>query len=339
MKKLLVYPFTKDMCPLARYRDMLEGYELTSAVPAKGFGWEGRDACELDGGAPTGIILGGVFSDELELCDAVLLNYGGQEPKKDHAGYEVIARASAKKLTAAFPGSIPEPEEDLLPDMPLWKIPVPVIMVMGQGENCQKFDIQLGLRKAFRREGYRVSQFGTKAYSGLFGFRPLPRAPEVPLWKKVYLYNRLFRETCDKESPDVMIVGVPGGIMPINSYAYELFGETALALASAARPDITLLSYYFIEPNQEYFELLRQYARFRLGAGEVHFHASNTKFVEERSQRKLGYLTLESRFVLQKLTQFESDPSTCLFNALVLESSGPAYRGVIEKLQQNVRVL
>jgi len=54
MKKLLIYPFNKETCPIARYRHLLNGYEIISAIPEKGFGWEGKDVCELDGGELTG---------------------------------------------------------------------------------------------------------------------------------------------------------------------------------------------------------------------------------------------------------------------------------------------
>lgn len=339
MKKLMVYPFTKETCPIARFRHLLEGYELISAVPPKGFDWERRDACELDGGSPTGIILGESFLDELELCDAVMLNYGKYISEKEKVKYEAYIRDSEKELVSFDQVPILNENEEIYPDMPLIEIPVPVIMVMGQGENCQKFEIQLGLREAFKRECYRVSQLGTKAFSGLFGFRMLPSVPEVPLWKKVYLYNKLFRETYEKEKPDVIIVGVPGGIMPVNSYKYEFFGETAFALASAARPDFTVLSFYFVQPTEGYFELLRQYVRFHLGVGQVCFHASNTKYIEDDSVRQLSYLTLQSSFVLDKINQNGFDISSNPFNALIPESCKPVYQSIIEKLQQNVRVL
>lgn len=339
MKKLLVYPFNKNFCPMARYSQMLESYEQIAAVPPKGFGWKGKDTCGLDGGAPTGVLLRENFSDALAECDAVLFNETIPDMKMGCEENKALAQAAGKRIHILPQASPIQFEETFESDMPLMEIPVPVILVMGQGENCQKFDIQLGLRRAFQKEGYKVSQFGTKAYSDLFGFQPLPGMPELPLWKKIYLYNRLFKETCTKEQPDVMIIGVPGGIMPINAYSHELFGETALAISSAARPDAALLSYYFIEPTPEYFDLLRNYMQFRLGVAKVFYHASNTQFVEDKSTHRLGYLTLESSFVLDMLARSEKDMPANLYNALVPQSSEPAYRSVMEKLQQNVCVL
>lgn len=338
MKKLLIYQFTKEMCPLVRYRSLLKGYELIAAIPEQGFGWEGKDVCEIDGGTPTGFILGGIFSDELRRCDAVLFNTCEKNSRKEYAECVELTRASGKELVTIIPTIMQEPE--ITPsDLKLREIPVPVIMVMGLGENCQKFDIQLGLRDTFMKAGYIVSQFGTKSYSMLFGFDSLPEMPETSLWKKTYLYNNLFWEAYKREKPDILIVGVPGGIMPITSYAYERFGETALALSYAARPDITLLSYYNVVPTQEYFEMLRQYARYHLGAMNIHFHASNTKLIVDNDNHALSYLTLKSQFVLDEVAGQTPDMLQYIFNSLSPESSDLAYLKIIEELQQNVSII
>jgi len=313
MKKLFIGKFIKEMTPIARYRDMLDGYELVSAIPVKGFGWENKDVCILDGGVPTGFLLG-----TSERCGTV--NFDAE-----FANETVICLDSSNVPTVK--------------NRELRKLPVPIVMVMGQGENCQKFELQLALRKAFLREGYKVSQFGTKAYSKLFGFNPLPVPPDVSMWKKIYLYNDLFYQTCIQENPDVMIIGAPGGVMPINTYEDGLFGETALALATAAKPDVAVLSCYFVEASNEYFDLQRQYARFRLGADEIIFHSSNTKFVEDLYRKELGYLTLDSSFVMNKLNAFAYDDNVNLFNVFVPDLCERACHGIIEKLQSNIELL
>ncbi|HCC35274.1 MAG TPA: hypothetical protein DEQ02_06405 [Ruminococcaceae bacterium] len=73
MKKLLIYPFTKELCPIVRYRGLLSGYELVAAIPLPGYGWEGTDVGRIDGGPPTDFLLGGDFQEKLNQCDAVFL--------------------------------------------------------------------------------------------------------------------------------------------------------------------------------------------------------------------------------------------------------------------------
>jgi len=310
MKKLLISPFTKDECPLIRYRHLINDYEIVAAVPEKGYGLEGKDACSLDGGETTGFVLCDPYRDELP-------------------PYDVILSEINKNILVPL-------GREILPTKELKNIPVPVVTVMGWGSNCQKFDIQLGLREAFLKKGYRVSQFGTKNYSGLFGFDHVPIFENLPLWKKVYAYNEIFYKKCKDETPDVIIIGVPGGIMPITSYSNEKFGETALAIAFAAKPDLSILSCYFSLPTQEYFDLYRQFMRFRLGANDVIFHMSNTNVDNDKNLKRLSYLKLDSQFVLKELLCKTPEFAHLLFNALITDSANSAYSDIIKKLQENM---
>ena len=236
------------------------------------------------------------------------------------------------------PSIISEP--DIVSHKPeLQEIPVPVVMVMGLGDNCQKFELQLGLREAFVKSRYKVSQFGTKGYSELWGFEPLPETPDISMQKKIHIYNDLFYQTVQRESPDVLIIGVPGGIMPIASYANERFGETAMVISHAAKPDIALLSCYFVLPTQEYFDMLRQFARYRLGINEIDFHISNTNLIPDNDNRALSFLTLNSEFVLEGMAKKTPDILPELFHVLDSESGEAKYLNIIEKLQGNIQIL
>jgi peptide maturation system protein (TIGR04066 family) len=291
---------------------MLDNYEVVVAVPKKGYGFEGKDICVLDGGEPTHIIFHKPDKDELPLYDVSL------------------SEIANKNLFTA---------SEVLPSDVLKTLPVPVVFVMGSGAHCQKFDIQLGLRETFLKEGYKVLQFGTKSYSKLFGFDPLPDFSEFPLWKKVFSYNNFFYEKCTIENPDVIVIGVPGGVMPITSFYYEKFGEEALALSFAAKPDLAILSCYFSIPTQEYFNTYNKFMQFRLGINNVVYHISNTKIINEVNYKKISYLTLESEFVIDEIKRKAPIFSSQLFNALISDSAKPAYTKIIEKLQKNLFVL
>jgi peptide maturation system protein (TIGR04066 family) len=313
MKKLIINPLTKDESPVIRYRHMLDNYEIVAAIPKKGYGFEGKDVCVLDGGEPTGAIFHNPYEDDTPLHDVVLS--------------EII---NDKYVTPTY---------EVLPTEILKKLHVPVIVVMGNGPECQKFDIQLGLRDTFLMEGYKVLQFGTKSYSKLFGFDPLPDFSEFPLWRKVFYYNNLLYEKCLTENPDVVIIGVPGGVMPINDFSNEKFGEEALAISFAAKPDYAIFSWYFTFPTLKYFDTYNNFMRFRLGINNVLYHMSNTKITPNVNLNSVDYLTLESKFVLEEIIRKVPEFSSKLFNTLLSESAKPAYMGLVKKLQDNVFVL
>jgi peptide maturation system protein (TIGR04066 family) len=295
---------------------MLYNYDIVAAIPEKGYGLEGKDACALDGGELTDFILHNPYEGDVRSYDVVLSDIIND------------------KLSSEIPRV-----RKALPTDKLKEIPIPVVVVMGSGTDCQKFDIQLGLREAFLKEGYKVSQFGTKRYSNLFGFDPIPDFSEYPLWKKVYAYNDLFYEKCRQDNSDVIIIGVPGGVMPITSYACEKFGEEALAISFAAKPDIAVFSSYFTIPTQRYFDTYCKFMQYRLGINNVVFNISNTKIITDINSNKINKLTLESKFVLDEVKNKAPDLSSQFFNALVADSAKTAYNGIIEKLQENVCVL
>jgi peptide maturation system protein (TIGR04066 family) len=292
---------------------MLNNFEIVAVIPEKGYGLEGKDVCVLDGGEPTGIVLQSVEDDKVPLYDVTL-----SEVKDEELVLET---------------------NEALPTDRLKEIPIPVVVVLGNGADCQKFDIQLGLREAFLKEGYKVSQFGSNNYSKLFGFDTIPEFKEFPLWKKVFAYNDLFYKKCRQDNSDVIIIGVPGGVMPITSYSYEKFGEEALAISFAAKPDIAVFSCYFVVPIQEYFDSYKSFMQFRLGANNVIFHLSNTKIIPDVNLNRIDYLTLESKFVLDEVKNKAPEFSAHLFNALAIDSAKTAYEGIINKLQENVCIL
>ena len=212
---------------------------------------------------------------------------------------------------------------------------MPVVLVAGQGQQCNKFDIQLGLRRKFQEADYKVSQVGTKRYSSLFGFHTLPQFLEAPLWKKILLYNRYFKDIVSREEPEVLIVGVPGGIMSIDEWYNELFGETAIAIAKSLSPDVTILSLYLSKMDSEFLNETKNYFRYALGVSPDYFHLSNIKLVFEQDRRTINILITDSCRVFDG--QEETDDR--FFNVFLPESCDPAYEGVISQLQNNIETL
>jgi len=224
---------------------------------------------------------------------------------------------------------------DATPIDRLLEISVPIITVAGQGPQCGKFDIQMGLRKAFKELGYKVTQIGTKRYSALFGIHPIPQIPDAPLWKKIILYNRFFWDTVDKEKPDVLIVGIPGGIMPIDDRHNELFGETAIAVSKSLRPDTSILSIYYGKVDDGYLNNIIDYAKYSLDAPFDYFHLSNTKLVLEQDLRTLSYLTTDSNRVFEMHDGIDER----FFNVFSESTSAFVYDQIVFKLQCNIETL
>ena len=349
MRRLLVYPFTLETVPLVRFKDGLVGYDAVIPVIEKG----SKLTCNLD----ISYIDGGCFCGEPTLEDfkllvadasGVLFSCDMRDIETGH-DYISIAREHGKDILYCgnyskdfendFVGSqcINHPilSAESAPEDSLLEIPVPTITVAGQGQQCDKFNIQMGLGKTLRELGYNVSQVGTKSYCALFGIHPLPQIPDAPLWKKIILYNRFFREVVEKEKPDVLIVGVPGGIMPIDGRHNELFGETAIAISKSLRPDISIHSMYYGKVDNDYLSNTISYAKYALDSPFDYFHLSSTKLVVEQDLRTISYLTTDS----SRVFEIQDNIDDRFFNVFSDCTSAAVYRSVVSRLQNNIETL
>ena len=107
------------------------------------------------------------------------------------------------------------------------EIEVPIISVMGVGYNVSKFDVQLYLREMFLKKGYKVAQIGTKKISNIMGFYSIPDFMYNNRFsgeETILRFNEFVKKVEDKEKPDIIIIGVPEPILPLNKKHLFSFG-------------------------------------------------------------------------------------------------------------------
>jgi len=335
--------------PLVRYAHNIAEYDCAIPIVEEGSVYSvANDISHIDGGSSCGVFATTDFIASLPEASGVFFdNSSGKSAET--ADFISVAEAQGKRvhycgdhIDEVRVGNInicrlayPELTEDVAPTHRLHEIPVPVVLVLGQGQRCNKFDIQMGLRNAFIYREYKVSQVGTKPYSELFGFHVLPQVSGAPLWKKIILYNRYFRELVKKEEPDVLVVGAPGGTMPIDERHNELFGETAMAVSKSLRPDVTILSTYYGKIDDEYIENAINYAKYALDAQVGYFHLSNTKLVVDQDTKLIHYLTTPSN----KVFDIQEMLDDRFFSVFDPKTSANVYGKIISELQSNIEVL
>jgi len=346
MNKLLVFPFTLDTAPIARFRHLLAKYDSIIPVVEEAAAFtSGMDVSCVDGGSYCGLAVTTDFESSIAdasgvLFSSIIMSKETMQKNisiaKEHGKKLYICGGLADWLEDGLEDTCcldyPPYSLDVVPEDRLFEIPVPVIIVTGQGQQCGKFDIQLGLRQKFVELGYKVSQIGTKRYSALFGIHALPMIPYAPLWEKIILYNRFFKSVVDKEKPDVLIVGIPGGIMPLKERHNELFGETAIAISKSIHPDISILSMYYGKIDRDYLSNTMNYAKYALDSQFGFFHLSNTKLVVELDLRTISYLTTDSSKVFEEQDIIDDR----FFNVYSAETSTKVYENIISKLQNNI---
>jgi peptide maturation system protein (TIGR04066 family) len=333
-RRLVVSPVDIDSTPIVRYRDMMREYSFQGAVAPSGWGYGNKDICEIDGGVETGIHITDDFEKQLDECDTLLFSSSYHTISlPDYVILQIIAAAKrGKEILVSLPidegnkaqlGNTVKnyqsrvayinKNEDLgiMPDRIRYElntISVPVVMVFGLGDHCNKFETQLSLRKYFLNLGYNVCQLGTKGYSSLFGFQPLPDFLFGDMHnteEKIYLFNHYIHRLEKETRPDLFIIGVPGGIMPFDNIATNHFGLMAYIITSALKPDAVILNLYYNSFTDDYFRELNNYCKYKFGFDVTCFTIANTKYSLslEDKVNYLSFLSLGGRYVMTNISE------------------------------------
>ncbi|WDV45618.1 TIGR04066 family peptide maturation system protein [Clostridiaceae bacterium M8S5] len=358
-KNMMIYPFGPQTTPIVRYIDMLETV-VVQPVASKSWSFCEVDIENFDGGSSQIKSISYDFEDSFDKCDLIYVPYENNIlTLKDYKTlidrivesekHAIISHDLEKKLNYNLSNfenidiydfddtEIEFKFEQIVP------ISIPVILVMGDGINCNKFEIQLTLRKFFQDKGYSVCQFGTKEYSRLFGFKSLPRFifGSKSLKDKIIRLNYTIYREVMREKADIVIVGVPGGVLPISKEHPGDFGEFAYMITNAVKPDITIRSLYYNNYPSEFFKKDRLMCKYRLNSEVEYYNISNTKLVFPYDRySELDYLTIKSNNIVNYVTSQndKTDGYKC-FNVLEENNLADAYNQILSQLIGNQVVI
>ncbi|WP_313559680.1 TIGR04066 family peptide maturation system protein [Ruminiclostridium cellobioparum] len=293
----LIYPYNGQFTPFLRYGCVNHDFNELILVSPEGWGMTNKDAGRADNGSFLGLTVTSDFKGELEHCDTVIFcDYSLPLEIKRHIYPKILEAIHKKKdIICLLPldmdleyelraicryegvkfdyyknGSAKTFIEDNKgkEDMTIKTLNVPVVFVLGIGERTNKFDIQLALRGYYTKNGYRVSQIGTRDYCEWAGFHSFPEFmfdKTLSEIQKIIFFNNYVKSIEITEKPDIFIIGVPGGIIPINDVLYQDFGILAYQISCAVKPDVCILSLYYEQYQQNLLDEINNSVRHRFG--------------------------------------------------------------------------
>lgn len=267
MKMMAVFPFTPEVKSIIRFRHKMEGYELKVILS---FNEHTERLCEYQ--RQTGIFCTTEIEQALDRCDCLLLIDNNQAYSLDkyYKTYE-MAKNSRKEIIMSmflwremFPGQEPDKHIKLLSNVEhrqetfktrrLLEIQIPIVAVMGLGENCDKLEAQLRLKEAFEEKGYHSYSIASNDLGSLFSMDTYPEfmhQNSLSFPEKVFKLNSYLYDIWEKNQPDVILLGLSGGIAPLSKYDHNYFAETVLVAANALKIDIGVLCHYFIDDDEK----------------------------------------------------------------------------------------
>lgn len=211
------------------------------------------------------------------------------------------------------------------------KINTPILLVAGTSANTQKFDIQLALRKKFLEAGYKVSQIGSRKYCELLGFHSFPSFmnDSVREEDKIILFRKMVKLIEIEEKPEIIIIGTPGGILPINDKHHFDFGITNFMVSNAICPDCVVMNLlYNTLYEEDDLQRFREMCKHRFNYEISLFHVSNT-FIDPSSLNdwKVKYI---------KIDQKPNDINVKnVYNFMAEDQCDEAFNVIVEQLAGN----
>ena len=286
MKKVLLFPYHPDVETLLEYEDDLDGFKIAGLIS-----YVDDEAVTRRINDTLGLKDAG-YNELLQSCDAVLLldNYRNYKPDKYYQviedaltlgkGIYITPLAQTQLDLAGYEGRYsllraqPQLSEETLRNIRekanagMNEINAPIIAVMGQGKNCNKFEVQLLLKQLLEED--RAVFITSNALGAMFGCYTTPSFlySSLPFDEKIEQFNRFVYEIEQSEAPEIIVIGVPEGVAPF-AHGDELnrFGEFPLIISNACLIDMTILCTYFMRrPLPDAFSSLNNYFRARFNA-------------------------------------------------------------------------
>lgn len=292
MKKLTIYPFDRDFLPVARMGKNDE-YLFTRFVSPRGWGYEGVDAGAIDLGEPLGTLVSSDFEEALKSSDALLVAQHNKHLEKElilkkiyaaiDAGKDVV---SLFKLNKGEQSDISKKCRDKgvnffyfnnaenigvklsenIVENEIKKIGTPVIAVFSITENINKFHTQLELHRYIKENDYKASVVCSRSYGNFLGFHSVPDflfSATMPEADRIIRFNEFIRKIEQVEQPDVIILGVPGAILPTSRKMHNYFGVIPYYITRAVEPDAAILCGCAGNYSEGYLQMLDNICKYR----------------------------------------------------------------------------
>lgn len=215
------------------------------------------------------------------------------------------------------------------------QLKTPVIFIAGSGEKTYKFKMQLSLRDAFIKKGYKVSQIGSREYCEFLDFHSIPREiyeNKYPVNQQIVLFNRFLKFLEKEENPDVIIIGIPGGALPYSHELTNKFGLMTYLISHAVEPDVVVYSSACDAWTEEYFNEMQRILKYRFGFEVNFFVLSNIgpNWNDAFLRHTLKYSSVSSEKVDEYISQINGEFP--VFNALKTSHSESLNNSIINKL-------
>lgn len=305
-KRAALYPYNYHVTPLVRYRQFIQKYDLVSVVAPKGLSLAGKDASVADEGLFIGINVTDDLLSVLDDVDVLIVAEYELDSVPDFKyrvlngildamkrGKDIYCLQRFDDPTVCFLNQYAqgcrvqffyELHEDRVESESAISIintvSTPVVCTIGVSETSCKFEVQLAMRKVFESMGYSVSQVLSKNYGKILGAHAFPQfmfERGHTEEEKILAFNQFVGKIEREENPDIILLGIPGGFLPINENNPNHYCILPTEVTQAIPIDYMVATILEEQVLEKSLREMNNILHYKYGAVHTSFAVSNTR--------------------------------------------------------------
>lgn len=303
-EKIIIYPYSVEVNSLIEYAKLLkEEYEICDIISPSGWGYTKEKFVinnemiyvkinfdEINKSANILLIPDFISNEEFEdicvnniidyityikkiICDKKISNNNYFKIKQYCIKHGIELKYKYEYLSEDKKYNIIDSKRNIINE-----INIPIIAISGLYEYTDKFYTSLVLRDKFIKDGYKVSQIGSRSYCELFGFHSFPQFifdPKIYEVEKPYLFNKYILDIINNEKPDLLIITIPGAIESISNDILCDFGILSYISFKSFVSDYLIICTLFENYDEKLLEKISESCFYKFGNYIDCFHMSD----------------------------------------------------------------
>lgn len=348
-----IFPYDYEFETVCKYADLMKNIIIEKILSFQGWGIVGESVHFLDNDLIVEDCLGNVefnscdvlwiIESEHDVNDEYLIQISERfvtegkdivlSKKIEQSMFEKLFRVCEKKGRKLYSFVNQNREKCLKDDVEvLYNINTPIIAVYGMGEKTNKLEVQLELWKRLNEDGYNVFWISSGYEAPFFGGEHFPdfMYGTYSEKQKILFYNHFLKWIEREQKPDIFLLGVPGGIMPVSKKQVGYFGISAFEVFNAVTPDFTVFTLYYGDTDQNYLQEIRKLAEYKFNAETDVFYLSNVEqdIFSLDKITPVGYIVHDDSEVSERARTIQTDKNLIFCR----EDQAALYDYIIEKL-------
>lgn len=330
MEKMMIYPYSKAYEPYVKYQELLVEYKVTALVSPRGWGYEGD---VISDGQGKKYVVSSEFSEKLDDCTCVwFVSDGRLEMPKELLREKVLEAVKYEKkirytrygdkyyeemrklipVELCVETSIEQQDMITLSPDRTYDIDTPVIVVAGMGKDTDKLAVQFILKRKLQEKGYATAIISSRQdgdWDGVYDMPGFVFDHSVSEAEKIIRLNHYVKQIEIREKPDLIIVGVPGAVLPFDGIDHNEFGILAYEISFAVPCDAAVFCMIY---NPQFDGDYRQLAqdmenRFGFYVAGIHIASMVADAQDFYDEMKLSYVSIDQKVVNRKVSEIHND--------------------------------